>query len=766
MNRRPKALKWVGPRSWAFGRPPILYGYQSRAVAAALQALEGTGPRLMAGRKGALLADEVGMGKTWEALAVIALYLSRLDRWHQVALFVPPGLIPKWKSDIHEFCRKTKVHLRKGRLKMVLEAMEDSASGKSSSIYLFPTSKAGALIPTGRAPDKKLIKRFKNIDLLVLDEAHKARKKTTQLSRALQSIRAENKCPFLFLSATPFQCDSQQELIHLLHFLDLKYDEEFELEEGDTPKGEIPLHPSIVNAVKYSLKILKSKLDKLLLNGDSRTIEQEFNKLLKFIDKNFDVDVDQDGKTFGVEVGIKAQDGIDEYLRALVIRNIKKKVKESSPKFNLEPADTAMYLFGRAFLRQNAKNKDGQYEDEPTPGGKFLPNGYSRLCSAHAALNRGKRKGASIATLYRQKREHPHKKLLRKFSGKEGIGNIFSSECTHAKVRVLLERLHLNVDNTRKVIVFFNHLATISKVQHVVLKKSNGIIAKLESLPLISVKKKPVKNSKKWKKAENILVKNGMDKNLLREMFIEDESGLEEEEIQCLYEALLRGILRYRGGGHHELIIHWIDTFKKIAKDAFDRGMEINSAKLIRQRIRDFLSKPEKKQKNDKLTSQIRVRQYKIVEKFTGESCSERRTRVLEAFNAKGVPPYILLVSQIGGEGLDMQKACSYVIHHDLHWNPTVIEQRTGRVYRDKKKGAEITMEVLKYPGGYDERIAQYAEIRQSYKDFILGEKKLGDFVHAIAKGEKIVAPQLDKLNRRTKDFGWVMDLTPPHIRQ
>ena len=34
------------------------------------------------------------------------------------------------------------------------------------------------------------------------------------------------------------------------------------------------------------------------------------------------------------------------------------------------------------------------------------------------------------------------------------------------------------------------------------------------------------------------------------------------------------------------------------------------------------------------------------------------------------------------GEGVDLQRYCCHVIHHDLAWNPSSIEQRTGRIDR------------------------------------------------------------------------------------
>jgi hypothetical protein len=44
--------------------------------------------------------------------------------------------------------------------------------------------------------------------------------------------------------------------------------------------------------------------------------------------------------------------------------------------------------------------------------------------------------------------------------------------------------------------------------------------------------------------------------------------------------------------------------------------------------------------------------------------------------------PEILIATSVGQEGIDLHRECRHVIHHDLDWNPALIEQRTGRVDR------------------------------------------------------------------------------------
>ena len=64
-----------------------------------------------------------------------------------------------------------------------------------------------------------------------------------------------------------------------------------------------------------------------------------------------------------------------------------------------------------------------------------------------------------------------------------------------------------------------------------------------------------------------------------------------------------------------------------------------------------------------------------------GATRRETRVRLMRAFNTPFFPD-ILVCSQVMGEGVDLQRFCRHVIHHDLDWNPSTIEQRTGRIDR------------------------------------------------------------------------------------
>ncbi len=67
------------------------------------------------------------------------------------------------------------------------------------------------------------------------------------------------------------------------------------------------------------------------------------------------------------------------------------------------------------------------------------------------------------------------------------------------------------------------------------------------------------------------------------------------------------------------------------------------------------------------------------VRRAHGGTNRDVRERLTAMFNTPFAPD-LLVASSVMGEGIDLHLECRHVIHHDLDWNPSVLEQRTGRV--------------------------------------------------------------------------------------
>jgi superfamily II DNA/RNA helicase len=89
---------------------------------------------------------------------------------------------------------------------------------------------------------------------------------------------------------------------------------------------------------------------------------------------------------------------------------------------------------------------------------------------------------------------------------------------------------------------------------------------------------------------------------------------------------------------------------------------------------------------------------------FTGQERDRRRTQNLVDFH-DDPSVAVLFASDAGGVGLNLQRAASCCVNLELPWNPAVLEQRIGRIYRLGQK-RPIDVYNLATEGSIEERIA------------------------------------------------------------
>lgn len=93
------------------------------------------------------------------------------------------------------------------------------------------------------------------------------------------------------------------------------------------------------------------------------------------------------------------------------------------------------------------------------------------------------------------------------------------------------------------------------------------------------------------------------------------------------------------------------------------------------------------------------------------------------AFNASGAP-LVLLASPVSQVGIDLQTFSEHVIHYDLEWNAAKMEQREGRVDRLERFSDENRVKVyyLLCDGTYDERMFRQISRRQLWRQLLVGK--------------------------------------------
>ena len=171
----------------------------------------------MGGR--AILADEVGLGKTIEAGLIIKECLLRQTA-RKVLILTPAGLVWQWFRELKE----------KFNLSCGMQRSEYDWERTDLLIASIDTAK--------RSPHREIIQRL-HYDILVVDEAHKLKNATTQNYKFINSIRRKH-C--LMLTATPVQNDLKElyNLINLVRPGQLGTYRQFKqafVEDQRTPKG-------------------------------------------------------------------------------------------------------------------------------------------------------------------------------------------------------------------------------------------------------------------------------------------------------------------------------------------------------------------------------------------------------------------------------------------------------------------------------------------------------------------------------------------------
>ena len=121
------------------------------------------------------------------------------------------------------------------------------------------------------------------------------------------------------------------------------------------------------------------------------------------------------------------------------------------------------------------------------------------------------------------------------------------------------------------------------------------------------------------------------------------------------------------------------------------------------------------------------------VQVATGSTKRATRSRLMRSFNTPFYPD-VLVCSQVMGEGVDLQRHCCHVIHHDLAWNPSSIEQRTGRIDRlgCKAEGREHISVYLPYiAGAADERQYRVMTEREQWFRVVMGQDEVARLIRA-----------------------------------
>jgi len=159
--------------------------------------------------KGAILADEVGLGKTIEAGLVLSQKWAQRQR--KILLITPSSLRKQWSLELQE-----KFFLPS----IILEAKSFNETIKRGNLNPFNQENAVIICSYHFAKSKSPYIKKTGFDLVVIDEAHRLRNVYKTSSKIAREIKnAIQEYPKLLLTATPLQ-NSLLELYGLVSIID------------------------------------------------------------------------------------------------------------------------------------------------------------------------------------------------------------------------------------------------------------------------------------------------------------------------------------------------------------------------------------------------------------------------------------------------------------------------------------------------------------------------------------------------------------------
>lgn len=124
---------------------------------------------------------------------------------------------------------------------------------------------------------------------------------------------------------------------------------------------------------------------------------------------------------------------------------------------------------------------------------------------------------------------------------------------------------------------------------------------------------------------------------------------------------------------------------------------------------------------------------------------SETRRRLMHAFNSPLLPD-VLIASSVLAEGVDLHLDCRFVIHHDLDWNPSTLEQRTGRVDRlgsKAERGSDPVEIYLPYLAAtQDEKMYRVVRDRERWFQVVMGARHELDEVQLERLSARVELPE------------------------
>jgi len=756
---------------------------QEQAVAAALHSL------LVEGRRGVVLADEVGFGKTYEALAVMALLHDHArrskSRFGHVLVLCKSSLLPKWLEEvssarsnrgfpqylqdpywenhpIREFLEK--VHVVQHR-RSADDLRSEGLRGRRRGGHIqvpdgFYIVNHHLMSENARATHRPFLKQLWNTrwDLIIVDEAHHYARWNRpahifapdgDLRNYYQGIAGGKFRHILALTATPFEL-TPQEMVNLLAIVRADISELEEIEKGldlyvshldqfFALRQRSPNDPLRAEAVQRLQRL--RDIDALETGSQGNGLEA---LLKRYVIRNTKSQnerryflVNKDGNGYRQEQFDKLDDLHERVRRA--------------PLLAFDGPDALFYLELRELIQETVEQaREGV--DRRTFITTDLRQGLSSYpqIAASALLKRKLESARRLTVLLkswnssRSKRLHPKVRALVEViqaiavaeieKVRSGKGKWFSKVLVFNKlIEGTAPQLRKEVSDALTPIFgdFLEELldraglGTTEALQNRFREHACQAldVARKEMLNLYGDKCKVPKEFRH----ENLRKFEGRPLlDAYQEMLIFPRTGRCQQPL-----FLLRAVL-CGAAASEEAMAAWVKKeLVRPVKDSLSRITDHYLSEIVESSVEDDNRLENAEQEAVFLLEDCRS--VGLVGRYDGSNNRDReahRRNFNDYYN-----PFVLLVSRVGEEGIDLQKQCRYVIHYDLEWNPAKMEQREGRVDRVgwmERNGSEpvgeerqfIDVRFMLLKGTYEERIFHTVMLRDQWFQILIGSKR------------------------------------------
>jgi len=619
---------------------------------------------------GCLFADGVGLGKTWEALAAVALLLDKLARQRKrvhrrrrgahVLILLPPGLVAKWYRELsnqHGFPKRLATWAKRGSRAFIASTLDRHncfAIRNRRDLDSLPrgrdnrgkyTLPAGTYLcnwnvflgPGGRGRDRVTALKNEQWDVVVVDEAHHRRAR-----KALDKFR--HPAHTLLLTATPFQLDMTE--LHGLtkHLVEGKAAVHKVLKRGAVRDyaeaadrafdgGEPP-----TSAKRHDAQAVLGQLIACSKVGPQQRLY-------------FAIDAD----------GVKTEVDPPTRLKAEDLATI------------FDSGIRASEVFTEWYLRKRLKLARDEAGDT----------------RKHVAVELCKLLSVTKPPAPRA----PRLNALR----------------TWARAQFLEDLQDTFRDGLPRKLLVFTHLKT---------NVASAIKQALEEA--LDAAHRDLAASRVWRDARRAAPK------ALANVLAEVKRHLPER----LHERLDKFALAIR----NSLVFDLFGNKKFARKAEQELLMIVGAEDLTArsrdkqgndEEAKEWHARQKRLKESNALALLDAVAKAPLAATFTGDDTRRKRDAIAEAFMT-ALTPWILVATNVGSEGIDLHKYSRHLVHFDLEWNPARMEQREGRIDRlgrALKEPARIYYLLVK--DTYDERMFHQLIARQRWHGILLGRKAL-----------------------------------------